>query len=54
MTYEANPAPRRSAFGARTAPHAPYLPFAVPVGTGSVGWQAAAHPALSDMASVEP
>jgi hypothetical protein len=28
---------------------APYLPFAVPVGTGSVGWQAAAHPALSDM-----
>jgi hypothetical protein len=33
---------------------APQETLAVGSGTGSVGWQAAARPALSDMASVEP
>ena len=30
-----------------------HLPFAMLIRIGSVGWQAAAHPALSDMASVQ-
>jgi hypothetical protein len=39
----------RSDSGAGTALDAPHLPFAMPAGIDSIGWKAAARPAVSDM-----